>query len=472
MKLISVLLFQFFLLASAWAGTERLPLISEAPVIYGVSPFYFSPNQGKDVLSHLRQRLPEIRSLGANILWIQPLFPSAAPGQGYDTIDAFRVHPHFGTEADLRALVREAHRLGMRVILDVALNHLPVEHPFAKDVIQKGERSKSWDFFQREIDPSHAYSKHAHQVKKGKATFVHYFWKSFMNLNYDHPATREYALSVLEHWVKHFGIDGYRLDASWGPQNRWSGFYQAVSERLQRIRPDIFILAEDHAAVPEIYRDSKQPHLRGARIASAYDWDFRDPDFVSKWSFQTGDDHHHSVFNHPDPDEAARIFVRQVRALDQASQALPLRFLQNNDSPSFLGSHSREQTKAAAAALFLLPGVPLIYYGQEMGFQYDIWHLPTVDPERPMASFDAELWDFYKDLLELKQSRPALREGRLTSIRTRPGGEVEFTLEHGKDREIVRFGFKSKQVRINGVPLERLFLSPRRCGAVFRSSAL
>lgn len=425
----------------------------DAPVVYGISPFYFSAPNGKNSLNEIKRRLPEIKELGANVIWLQPIYPSAQPGQGYDHMDVFKVNPNFGTEADLKALISEAHKLKMKVILDIALNHLPMEHSFAQDVIKNGAKSTYSDFFQIEINPQHAYSKHAHLLQIENGQFVHYFWKTFFNLNYDSLSVRNYALSALEFWVREFDVDGYRLDAAWGAQNRWPEFYNTVSSSLRKLKPDIFILAEDHVSYPQIYKDHQQPHLKNSGITAAYDWNANDPYYVSKWNFQIEEEDHSTIFNLDNPEEAANLFVEQIQAQENSKQAVIFRYLQNNDLPSFLQHHNLKQTKFAAAAMILLPGVPLIFYGQELGLAYEQWHLPTIDPKLLLKSYDSKLWAYYQKLLSLKQQSIAFREGEIISVRTIAHGKVELVIGTQAKNEKMIFDFKSYKVMLNNKPI-------------------
>lgn len=350
----------------------------------------------------IERRLPEIKSLGANVVWIMSPLASGKPGQGYDTIDHFRLAKDFGSEADLKSLIATAHRNGLKVILDLALNHTSVAHPFAKDVSDKGRASKHFSFYQREALTNVAFNEHFHLLTQGLATFVYYFWNELVNLNYENPRVRKYALDVAAHWLKILDHDGYRFDASWGPSSRWPGFYRAMSGSLRSIKEDIFLLAEDRASYPSEYEGRKHPHLQGSGFDAAYDWSIAEPGVISQWQFSI-EGMHETIFNFGDAAYAADVFRKALRD-SAAKQQLPaLRYLENNDTESFDQNHSEAQLKWAAQTVYSLPGPMLIFYGQAEGFSHEQWHLPSLDPSRKLSEFDPKRWRFYQKLIKQRQ---------------------------------------------------------------------
>lgn len=425
----------------AWAENAKT-----SEVIYGISPYYFSRGHAVIPLQEITRRLPEMKELGVTILWLQPVMESASEGQSYDTVDHFKLNPKFGNEEDLKNLVKTAHQLGLRVILDVALNHVSLKHPFALDYIQKGKESEYSSFFQSSINPEHPYSEFANHRAEGKANFVFYFWDALVNLDYANPIVQNYAIQVLQHWVQKYDVDGYRLDASWGPQSRWPEFYSTVSKKLKLIKPNIFLLAEDKAGYPKRYEDSQHPHLQNSGFSAAYNWNSWDPDWMSKWSFQTADNHEQTVFNHEDPEEAADFFLESLK-LESARQAIsPVRYIENNDTGSFLHSHHRKQTQFAAAVNILLPGIPLLFYGQELGISYQQWHLPSIDPGRQLSSYDPELWKFYQSLIRQKKSSAILSFGSIQKLHKRSKTSVEIQMGFEGRTEILILNFSKLTV--------------------------
>jgi cyclomaltodextrinase len=120
---------------------------------------------------------------------------AASPGDfGYAVTDDFRLRARFGSAAQLRSLIRAAHSRGMRVLPDMAANHLADRSPYYRDAEQRGRKSRYYDWFERDAS--------------GRA--VHYFdWKNLENLNYADPAVRRYVLDAFSHWVAAFHVDGF-----------------------------------------------------------------------------------------------------------------------------------------------------------------------------------------------------------------------------------------------------------------------
>jgi glycosidase len=433
------------------------PLLSRAtpdfkrhPVIYGVSPLFLSYGSGVPGLRAVRDRLGEIKDLGANIVWLQPITtPFEQDGHGYDVVNYREVWPVLGGEKELHALVKEAHRLNLRVMLDVVLNHSSSEHPFVKDIVARGKASPYWDFYQRTPMREVPYSQHFHERRIGGETFIHYFWEHLLNFNYNSPALREYLFGTLEMWVKEFDVDGFRFDASWGPSTRWPEFYRTVNDRLRKIRPDIILMAEDMTGYPKAYEGTGHPHLGGSGFDWAYDWNNADPLFISKWAFQLDDQQKNDVFNCVSAAEAAEEFYDRV-LMSRSPDVLPVRYIENNDTPGFLLHHTKGEAKWAATTMFLLPGVPLIFYGQETGNRYELYELPSFPRERKMSSYDPDLWNFYQRLIALRKNTPILAEGEMRNLR-RELATVSYDLVLKGETLRVELDFKSKSAKLGEI---------------------
>ncbi|KYG64785.1 hypothetical protein AZI86_11310 [Bdellovibrio bacteriovorus] len=402
-------------------------------VIYGVSPYYFTQGRPLTVISEITRRLPELKDLGVTVLWVQPIFPSAEPGQSYDTIDFFTINPSYGTEEQFKNLIRNAHALNIKVILDIALNHTPLQHPFAQEVLRNGKASRLYDFYQHEIETASVYSQFQNILMVDEIPFVYYFWEKLVNLNYAHPAVQRYAIEVLRHWTLKFSVDGFRLDAGWAPASRWPLFYESIVKELKKINPEALILAEDKA------------FFAAGPYTWAYDWNNQDPDWVSRWAFQTGEGHEETIFNEKDPEAAAQYLADILREQKNKDASRVARYLQNNDTPSFLFSHTREQTFFAASVMAFLPGPLLMFYGQAEGFKYPQWHLPSIQPEITLAEHDASLWLHYQKLIRWRKSLGGFNT--ITSVK-RMAAQVHVTVQ-GSHK--VTFDFANQKVTVNGI---------------------
>jgi cyclomaltodextrinase / maltogenic alpha-amylase / neopullulanase len=362
-------------------GREHPDWVDRA-VIYGVVPPLFGPRGLADVTD----RLDELAGLGINVLWLSPITDSPQGDFGYAVTDHFRVRTGLGSEADLRRLVEQAHARGIRVILDFVPNHLSDRHPYYRDAAEHGAASPYFGFFDRGPDgePSHYFT-----------------WTNLKNLNYANPDVRQFMIEAFAWWVREIGIDGFRVDASWGVKDRAPDFWPVWRAELKRIRPDLLLLAESSA---------RDPYYFANGFDAGYDW----TDRLGEWAWQ-------EVFADP-----AHIPQRLRAALtnDGAGydpDAVVFRFLNNNDTGArFITRHGVGLTRVAAALLLTLPGIPGLYTGEEIGAEFE----PYAGPPPIRWTDPHGLRSHYARLIALRQAEPALRSRTLQPVGATPGEAV------------------------------------------------
>ena len=407
---------------------EHASWIDEA-VLYEITPYIFNgvgaSRNGR--LVHIVNRIPELAELGVNTLWIQPVFGTHGRGQGYDVTDFFNVRPDLGDEEDLHEVVRVAKEHGMRVLLDFVPNHSSIHHPYAEDAIEHGERSQYYDFFMRENDGA-PYSQHYNEMQVGEMTFIYYFWTDLVTFNLSNPEVQRFIVEASRYWIETFDVDGYRFDAVWGPFARNPDFVIEWRRAMKRIKPDIFLLAEDKAPRPRSIR-SGFPSIFEA-FDAAYDWT-DDMGYISEWAYERGGSRARTIFN-------AVATSQRVEAIQSAltndgrgfhPDAKILRYLENNDTPRFIGDgqsgcggesgrHSVEQTRMAATFMFTIPGVPMLYNGQEVGYECHPYVTGYIFNEnRTMRSHDSQgLYPFYARLVEIRTSSEALQSDHFEEL--------------------------------------------------------
>jgi cyclomaltodextrinase / maltogenic alpha-amylase / neopullulanase len=405
-----------FCLAGRCAEARPPDAVDEHPqwrsctILYGVVPSLFGHDGFPAVTRHLQQ----ISRLGVTALWLSPV-TDAPPGDfGYALVDPFRIRPDLGSPAHLRALIRQAHAHGLRVLLDFVTNHLAKENPYFIDTTRFGRASRYFDWFER--DPA------------GKP--VHYFdWSSLENLNYGNAQVRHYMLAALTYWFRNYPIDGFRADAAWAVRERDPAFWPVVREKVERIRPGVLLVAEASA------RDS---YYMSHGFDAAYDWTAE----LGHWAWQ-------GVFGRPGqlPD------LRQLRgALTNEGQGFPpgdaegvVHFLNNNDTGErFISAHGARTTRLAAALLLTIPGIPLIYAGDEVGASFEPYaHPPPLswnDPDHLLA--------LYTRLIHLRREIPALRSPRLRLVHTSHEDSVLAYIREADEPEqtvtvVLNFGMSS-----------------------------
>jgi glycosidase len=348
----------------------------------------------------LTQRLPRIAALGATVLWLSPV-TGAPPGDfGYAVTDEMHVRPVLGTEADLRDLVRTSHALGLHVILDMVVNHLSDRHPYAVDARRRGAASPYYDWFERDA----------------RGRVMHYFdWTHLDNLNYADPAVRRFVIAASAHWVRDIGVDGYRVDASWAVRERAPGFWPQWRAALDRIDPGLLLLAEGSAT---------DPYFLAHGFNADYDWTSR----IGEWAWRSVFDRSAAASGAGSgreprgrtgsraalPETAPDLARLRAALLDTSSPGRVLRFLDDNDSgPRFITRHGLAETKLAATMLLTLPGLPLIYDGDEVGAEFEPYD------GRPIVRRDRYgLRALYARLGGLRRTTPALRTGAIRLVAT------------------------------------------------------
>ena len=208
-----------------WPDEPRPAQPAERVCLYGI-PVHLLSDRG---LAGVTDALDRVAELGCNAIWLNPIFPTARGGHGYDVTDYFQVRPDYGTLDELRRLTRQAHGRGIRVLLDLVPNHTSAAHPYFLDALRHGEASHYRDFYLWEAP--------------GRPR--HYFhWDHLPNLNYDHPEVRRMMMEVARFWIGRLGVDGFRVDAAWGVLERRPGFWREWIAEVRRIHPGAVLIAE------------------------------------------------------------------------------------------------------------------------------------------------------------------------------------------------------------------------------------
>jgi len=205
-------------------GLDRDPLWYKDAVIYElhVKSFFDANNDGVGDFAGLIEKLDYIADLGVNTIWLLPFYPSPLRDDGYDIADYRGVHPDYGSHADLRRFIDEAHARELRVVIELVFNHTSDQHPW----FQRARRAKPGSVARNFYVWSDTDTKYAGtrviflDTEKSNWTWDPianaYYWHRFYahqpDLNYDNPHVLRAMLAVLRYWVR-MGVDGFRLDA-------------------------------------------------------------------------------------------------------------------------------------------------------------------------------------------------------------------------------------------------------------------
>jgi cyclomaltodextrinase / maltogenic alpha-amylase / neopullulanase len=355
----------------------------EAAVIYApVSALW-----GDDGPAAVERRLRYLKDLGVDALWLWPPASERAPGEEYAITDYFRLDPSWGPPAAFDSMVAAAHKLGIKVLLDIVPNHMSVESPWFQDAQANGKASHYWGFFDRDAG--------------GQPT--HYFdWDHLPNLDYDNPEVRRMIVEAFCHWVRDVGIDGFRVDAAWGVEERRPDFWPELRRELKRINPDLLLLTE---------RSATDPYFFSHGFDVAYDW----TDEPGQWAWT-------SVFDFPS--EIGGLLGPAVtnEPKGYAKDAIVLRFINNDTDVRFVDQHGAGMTRVAATLQFTIPGIPAMFAGDEIGASYQPYSNLA-----PIAWKDRHgLRSLYRRLADLKHTVPALNTANVEVLASDPGGSFAY----------------------------------------------
>ena len=357
-------------------------------------------------------KLDYIASLGVNAIYLCPIFKSNS-NHRYHTVDYFEIDPVLGTLKDFDKLVKRAHKLGLRVILDGVFNHCSRGFFQFNSLMELGKNSPYVDWFHVHGWPLHAYS--------GKPNYDCWWgYPALPKFNTDNPDVRDYLFSVGEYWMKR-GIDGWRLDVPNEIDD--DSFWQEFRRRIKKINPDAYI-------VGEIW-DEPSRWLRGDQFDGVMNYVLRKA--VLAFLFDEN------------PIDGAEFAKRLCSAFPEGRFGVQMNLLGSHDTIRLasLPCSNFERVKLAFAILFFLPGAPCIYYGEEIGME------GRKDPDNrrsfpwnKLAEYRQKpIFDYVKKLIALRRENPVLRDGSI-DIHCRAGrvdivrklGEQELALRIYCDR--------------------------------------
>ena len=367
------------------------PAWTRDAVVYNIFPDSFAagkrlapngapPCRGGTVRG-VTENLDYIASLGFNCIYLNPIF-AARSYHRYDTLDYYRIDPHMGAEDDLRDLVRRAHALGIRVILDGVFNHVSSDHPFFRDVLEKGRASRYYSCFYALPETPRL---PAAGELPGYTCFS--YVADMPKTNTADPFLRQYFCDVGANWVRKFDVDGWRLDVA---NELDDGFLRAFRASVKAAKSDALI-------VGEVWENAAH-YLGGDMLDSAMNYDFRR--YCRRFfAEQTVD---------------AETFDTNVSTLllryNENALFAQLNLLDSHDVSRFLSlcGGKTERMELAVLLQMTFPGVPCVFYGDEKGL------CGESEPEyrRPMA-WDASspLEEVYRRMIALRKTHPALRYG-------------------------------------------------------------
>jgi alpha-glucosidase len=359
----------------------------QSGIVYQVYPrsFQDSNRDGIGDLKGIAARLDHLVELGADAVWVSPIYPSPMADFGYDVSDYTDIDPMFGTLADFDALVAAAHARGLKIILDFVPNHTSDRHPwFIESRAARDNPKRDW-YIWRDGKPDGSVPNNWLSEFGGSAWtfdettgqyYYHAFLKQQPDLNWRNPAVRAAMLEVLRFWLDR-GVDGFRVDAIHhlieaehlrdNPPNPDWREGQSPARRLARIHS--LDQAETHAAIAEMraltdsYRDRVligEASLPIDQLMAYYG--IEQPGFHLPFNF-------HLIKSPWDPQVIAELIESYEGALAGGEGRWPNWVLGNHDRSRVASRIGPAQARVAAMLLLTLRGTPTIYQGEELGMQ-------------------------------------------------------------------------------------------------------
>lgn len=409
-----------------------------------VRSFYDSDGDGVGDLNGLIERLDYVNDgkpgyrhdLGASCIWLMPIAESPSY-HGYDVSDYYKVDREYGTNEDFKRLVAEAHKRGIRVLVDLVLNHASSDHPAFREA-QRDTASPYRSWFR--WLPKHPGVKNRwggdnwHRSAIRGDYYYGFFWGGMPDLNYENPAVLEEAKRISRFWLLEMGADGFRLDAIRHLVEEGNG---AITENV----PATHTVLRNYSAyireiAPHAFTIGEVWDSTGAMLA--YYPDQLDAHFA----FEVSD----SIIAAVRSGSARKLFPPLLRI----QQAIPpdrwAPFLRNHDQTRTLTELGGDVARAKVAATILLtiPGLPFVYYGEEIGMTGNKpderlrtpmhWRrgraagFTTGVPWQPLqpdslaANVEAQnddpasLLSLYRRLIHLRAQNAALATGELTPL--------------------------------------------------------
>ncbi len=362
--------------------------------------------KGGDLLGVL-EHLDHIQDLGATAIYFCPIFQATA-NHRYHTHDYYTVDPLLGGNAAFRRLLDEAHRRGLRVVLDGVFNHVSRGFFYFNDLLENGAASPYVDWF-----TVHSFPLYAYRDTKPLGYAAWWGLRALPKLNTNNPTVREYIMRVAEYWTRQ-GIDGWRLDV---PQEITApGFWEEFRTRVKAINRDAYI-------VGEIW-DEATPFLQGDRFDGVMNYLFA----AATLSFAAGQRVVPAMAEgrgyRPTEPMPGGTYAERLNWLlglyPWEIQLTQLNLLDSHDTARAITLCGGDAASVRLATLLLMtfPGAPCIFAGDEIGQEGG---LPDYDTRRSFPWERPETWrrevlDYHRALIALRRAHQPLRRGTFQSL--------------------------------------------------------
>lgn len=442
------------------------PITKEDGMVYYeifVRSFYDSNGDGIGDLNGVTEKLDYLKSLGVNGIWLMPITDSPSY-HGYDVTDYYKVNPQYGTLEDFKKLSEEAHKKGIKVIMDMVINHTSSQHPWFIDAnSSKDSKYRDYYVWADENTNTKELNDQNNRVAwstKGNGYYYAEFWEEMPDLNYDNKAVREEIKNIAKFWIDN-GLDGFRIDAARHifPQKRTQDsllWWQEFGDYVRGINKEVYIVGEIWSDEITISRYLKV-------LNTAFDFPVANQTILAAKS--------------GNPSELIRQMESSYKQYEKINKDyVDSPFLTNHDqnrAMSELGDAAK--VKSAAAIYLTLPGNPTIYYGEEIGMKgrkpdeairepfkwyakegagQTTWEKMLNNSGKDVLSAEEQekdsnsLLNYYKDMINFRLSSPVLTKGDIKVI-TEITKVLAYTRSYNGESNLIVHNLKGEEVSID-----------------------
>lgn len=444
-----------------------------------VHAFSDSDGDGTGDLRGLTQKLDYLNDLGIGAIWMMPIHPSPTYHK-YDVTDFRSIHPDYGNMEDFDELLREARTRGIRIILDLVINHTSREHPWFREAITdttghffgfyrfaSGSDIDRFTVDASETGPDSDNLRRWNAVDSLEDTYYYsYFWSGMPDLNFDNPAVRDSIVAIGHFWLEK-GVDGFRLDAAKhiyprGREKDIHAWWEYFRIEMEKVNPNMLLVGEVWDNVETV-----KPYLNGLQ---------------SLFNFDMG----YAMMNAAKNGVGSGLAQRHADVLNAYAEVtddfIDATFLTNHDQNRVMSVLDDEaKARLAASLLMTLPGAPYIWQGEEIGMRglkpdqfirepflwtYEPdefrtrWIEPrystdeTVVPAHIQLDDENSVLNHYKALIAIRNSEQALSIGGLEPIVADNEALSIFVRTHESGNRLIIHNTGSNQVEYS---LEALF---------------
>ncbi|MEK5175578.1 alpha-amylase family glycosyl hydrolase [Heyndrickxia sp. FSL W8-0496] len=459
----------------SWSIDQNVVKDSKHRVFYEIFVRSFADSNGDGIgdLNGVTKQLDYLKELGIGGIWLMPIQPSPSY-HGYDVTDYYDVNQDYGTLADMKRLVEEAHKRDIKIVMDLVMNHTSNKHPWFQKALTGDPDYRDfyvWSDVQTNTNELGDWNQKIwHGESESKYEGI--FWDGMPDLNYRNPAVMEEMKKIGSFWLQELDVDGFRLDAAKylfsshqvkDHHDKNAALWEEFKQSTQNAKSDSFLVGEiwDTPSIVGTY-------LHG--LDSGFNFDLSSKILSS-------------VKQEKDAGIASSLERTRAYFQNVSNEFVDSIFITNHDMNRVMSevAGNQDQAKMAASLLFTLPGNPYVYYGEEIGLEGKkpdenirepmIWSqnkdesLNTTWIKRKYSknaeqlavsvqkSDKTSLYNHYKTMISVRKGRSALLAGEIKGSDVRKQGLVSFERMNEEESLLVLHNITSKKMTIT-IPKE------------------